>query len=242
MAERSTGLFEGFRARFYFPILLVLALLIAWVPVLSNFLSWQMTFFHEISHGLAALLTGGRILGIELHFAGSGLCQVSGGLRWLVYLSGYLGATFWGLLVYFSADAIPKKYRYCLACFLVFILTVSSVLYARDFQSLIILLAISIWYSAAIKFRDKLPLNFFLKLSGLYIILDAVRAPTYLFGHPGPNDAVGLAAQTGWPAFFWISLWLLAALGGLIFIWKVEKRSPGIPGRAIDRSDFPLCG
>lgn len=228
MEERDAGILKSFAARFYLPILLILALLIAWVP---------MTYFHEISHGLAALLTGGDILGIELHFTGSGLCQVSGGLRWLVYLSGYMGATFWGLLIYFSAEAVPKKYCHLLACFLVFVLTVSAVLYARDFQSWIVLLAISIWYSAAIKFRAKLPLNFFLKLSGLYILLDAVRAPTYLFGHQGPNDAAGLAVQTGLPAFFWISLWLLAALGGLVLIWKVEKGSSRVPGRAIDRSD-----
>jgi len=223
MEREAPSIFKRLTTRFSLPLMLILALLLGQAPVLSNFLSWQMTFFHEISHGLVTLLTGGRILGIELHFAGSGLCQVSGGVRWLAALAGYLGATVWGVLIYLLAGIISKKYSHLLAAFLVVGLIGSAILYVRDFQSGIIILFIAIWYSAAVKFRDQLPLHFLLKLSGLYIILDALKAPLVLFGYPGPNDAATLAALTGLPAFVWIVLWLAAALGGLILIWKIER-------------------
>ncbi|MDL2226877.1 M50 family metallopeptidase [Deltaproteobacteria bacterium OttesenSCG-928-M10] len=224
--EAGPGFFRRLYAKSNLLILAAAALLLGQIPYLGNVLSWQTSFFHEISHGLAALLTGGRILGLEIHFSGSGLCYTAGGARWLISLAGYAGAVFWGLLIYLSAEALPSKYSHLPAVILASVLMGSAVLYARDFQSWTIILIISILYAAAIKFRNRLPLKFFLKLAGLYILLDAGRAPFALLHHQAPNDAASLAAQTGLPVFFWISLWLFTAAGGLVFIWQIEKR-PG---------------
>jgi len=225
------GLFQSLYARLNLLGLIILALLIGQTPFLSNLLSWQMTFFHEISHGLAALITGGRVLKIELHFSGAGLCYTSGGLRWFILLAGYAGAAFWGLLIYLLAEAFAKNLSHLLAAGLVAILAASGLLYARDFQSGTIIAIIAILYAAAVRHRDKLPLKLFLKLVGLYIILDAFKAPTALLRHRAINDAANLAGLTGTPEFFWIILWMAMAAGCLAFIWKIE-RHPGEGGRA----------
>ncbi len=213
-------------------MLIITALLIGQLPYFSNFFSWQMTFFHELSHGLAALVGGGRMVKIELHFSGSGLCYTYGGLRWLIIMAGYAGAPFWGLMIYLSAGVAPLKGGHFLAISLAAVMIATGIIYARDIQTWTIIAAITLFYCGAVKFRNKLPLKFYLKLAGLYIILDSVTAPLALFGHNGANDAASLAVQTGLPGFFWILFWLGAAAGCLMVIWIIEGQTrPGSPTR-----------
>ncbi|MBI5238988.1 MAG: M50 family metallopeptidase [Elusimicrobia bacterium] len=58
-----------------------------------------VTFLHEGSHGLAAVLTGGSIDRITVEADGSGLCFTRGGWRWAVLPAGYLGSMFWGSVI-----------------------------------------------------------------------------------------------------------------------------------------------
>lgn len=212
-------------ARARLPLLAAAALVLGQMPLLGHLLSWQAAFFHEISHGLAAAAGGGRVLQIELHFAGSGLCQTSGGVGWLTSLAGYPGAALWGLVIYLGAGALSKKHSHLLAVLLAAALVVFGLLFGRDFQTWAILLISGLIYAAAICFRDKLPLKIFLKVAGLYLILDAVKAPLALLGRQGPHDAAALAGLTGFPEVFWIIIWLAAAGGCLAFIWKIESRA-----------------
>ena len=67
---------------------------------LKSFLGWFETFFHEISHGLASVFTGGQISSIELDWNGSGLCYSGGGNGTITTFSGYFGASIWGSFIY----------------------------------------------------------------------------------------------------------------------------------------------
>ena len=49
------------------------------------------TLVHELSHGLAALLTGGRFVQFTITPDASGLATSAGGWRWLIIPAGYLG-------------------------------------------------------------------------------------------------------------------------------------------------------
>ena len=221
--DERPSFFTLARAKSNLLILIAAALILGRMPYVGNLLGWQMTFFHEISHGLAALLTGGGIVKIELHFSGSGLCQFRGGLTWLVFLAGYAGASLWGLFIYLLAEAVPQRFSHFWTGLLAALLGVSAVLYARDAQSWIILSLLALFYALAVRFRDRLPLKVLLKLAGLALILNALEAPLALFGHQGLNDAAELAALTGIPALFWIILWLTTATGCLVFLWKIER-------------------
>lgn len=53
-------------------------------------------FFHELSHGLAAVATGGRMHSIELTADQGGLCWTAGGISWIILSAGYLGSLLWG--------------------------------------------------------------------------------------------------------------------------------------------------
>lgn len=55
-----------------------------------------VTYLHEASHGLAAILTGGSIDRFIVNPDTSGLCYTRGGFRPLVVLGGYVGSCLWG--------------------------------------------------------------------------------------------------------------------------------------------------
>ncbi|MCS6984916.1 MAG: M50 family metallopeptidase [Leptospiraceae bacterium] len=56
-------------------------------------------YLHELSHALAALLTGGKVEAIGLGWNESGSVTTRGGIIPLIALAGYLGSMFWGSLM-----------------------------------------------------------------------------------------------------------------------------------------------
>lgn len=78
------------------PSLLALATYVLWSTPMVWPIKIFVVFLHELSHGLAAILTGGSIVRIELSSAEGGLCVTSGGWRFLVLSAGYLGSLTWG--------------------------------------------------------------------------------------------------------------------------------------------------
>lgn len=54
---------------------------------------------HELSHGLAAVLTGGRIVQIEISPELGGVCTTQGGWSFVVLPAGYLGSMALGCLI-----------------------------------------------------------------------------------------------------------------------------------------------
>jgi hypothetical protein len=58
-----------------------------------------VTYIHEGSHALMAILTGGIVSGISVHPDGSGLTYSRGGIGVLTSSAGYLGATLFGVLL-----------------------------------------------------------------------------------------------------------------------------------------------
>ena len=58
-----------------------------------------VVILHEFSHGLAAVLTGGSIVKIEISQQVGGVCYTRGGVRFIVASAGYLGSIFWGGLI-----------------------------------------------------------------------------------------------------------------------------------------------
>ena len=78
------------------PLVLAILALFFWrSPVLLP-VKLLTVFFHELSHGLAAILTGGRIVSIDLNLNQGGVCTHQGGWFLIVASAGYLGSLLWG--------------------------------------------------------------------------------------------------------------------------------------------------
>jgi len=63
----------------------------------------MVVLFHEMSHGLMALLSGGRIINVVITADEGGWCETDGGNTLLIVSAGYLGSMLTGgLLLYLS--------------------------------------------------------------------------------------------------------------------------------------------
>ena len=108
-----------------------------------------VTFVHEAGHALAALLSGGQVLGFNVSPDGSGLAVTSGGSKSLILPAGYLGAALFGALLFLVSSRAPRASR-MIAVALGVGFIVLSLLYARpDAAGNITALVVGVGYGVA---------------------------------------------------------------------------------------------
>lgn len=203
---------------------IVLAFIIDYLPIINLPFLWSETFFHEISHGLAALLTGGTVHKISLNFNGSGLCVTRGGTRFVVAFSGYAGSALWGLLIYRIAGSLSPARATLMVGIMVSMLALTLLLWARDLSTIIILLVLLLIYATPLYKTVWFKLKFFIQLLAVFIMLDAIRSPLYLLDGRDLGDGANLSQLTWLPEFFWVALWFVIALACLYSVWGAAHK------------------
>jgi hypothetical protein len=169
-----------------------------------------VVFFHELSHGLAAVVTGGSIVRIEVVAQEGGLCLTRGGSRFITLSAGYLGSLVWGgiILVIAARTRLDKV----LSVLLGVILLVVTLFYVRPFAgfgfifgllSALALGALGLWLSEEIN-------DFVLKLVGLTSCLYAVLdIKSDILDRPEVrSDAAMLGELTHIPTVVWGVIWI----------------------------------
>lgn len=202
-------------------------MVVSFIPVLNWPFSWIQTFFHEISHGFAALLTGGSVSHIELHLRGSGLCYTQGGFRFIVTLSGYLGASLFGMLLILTVSLTSHLQAKIIAISLACLTLGSLLLWARDLMTILILLVVAAVCLLPIKnnWHPKV-VHSFLLFIGCYVLLDAIKSPLWLIDGRSYGDGATLADLTHLPEIIWVVAWEAFALFCVWIIWKTLKNVP----------------
>lgn len=207
------------KQRTQFLLLTLLALILEFVPIIRIPLKWFETFFHEISHGLVAIFTGGKILSVQLHVNGSGLCMSQGGWPILISFAGYAGAVFWGWLVIGIARKntnVAKGFSVSILILLFFTL----LFWARDPLTILILLVLmGLLFFTLRKLHHKW-LNPVLMFLGITIILNAIKSPWYLIDGRSLGDGARLSELTFIPELFWIIAWVVIGCIGLYTSWR----------------------
>ncbi len=89
-----------------------------------------VTYVHEASHGLAALMTGGRVIGFSVSANGSGLATTAGGWPAIILPAGYLGAALFGSGLFYLVNRFPQ-YAHYLALMLGLVMMVFTIAFAR---------------------------------------------------------------------------------------------------------------
>lgn len=192
-------------------------------------LLWPIKLFvvllHEISHGLAALLTGGGVERLLLTQDEGGLAFTRGGNRFLILSAGYLGSALWGVLLLRLAWARPGSRRMALRASAI-LLALVGLLYSGSLFTLayvavatLLLFALGWWGGARLQMATLWLLGSF---SCLYAVIDIgtdilARGPLagipFLSGSGGfANDAELLASITFIPAFIWGLFWIGLAI------------------------------
>jgi hypothetical protein len=218
---------------------LLLALM---VPVVLLWNTWAVyplkllvVFFHELSHGLAALVTGGEIDRISVVAQEGGFCYTRGGNRFFILSAGYLGSlVFGGVILLLAARTRWDKIvavllgGVVLLVTLVFMRPVLSFGFAFGLLTAGALVAVGLLLPEAVN-------DFLLRVIGLTSCLYAVLdIKSDILDRPDiMSDATMLAENTGLPSRFWGGLWItIAVLAAFLFLVLACKRRQPAPGAA----------
>ncbi|KAK9926320.1 hypothetical protein M0R45_023558 [Rubus argutus] len=101
----------------------IVVILALWRTVLMTPFKLITVFLHEVSHALACLLTCGKVEGIKVHADEGGVTQTRGGVYWLILPAGYLGSSFWGMVL-ILASTKELTTQIAAGCFVVALIVV----------------------------------------------------------------------------------------------------------------------
>lgn len=177
-----------------------------------------VVFLHEISHGLAAVLTGGAIESIGLSFDEGGVCRTRGGSPFLILNAGYLGSLLWGALFLVLGERRTRA-RAVIGLVGAFTLAV-TLLYVRTLFGFGYGLGAGLallWVATRLRPAvSELMLAAIGATSALYAVWDV--ATDVLLRHSNQSDAAALAQLTGVPAVVWGAVWIGLSLGVLAYV------------------------
>lgn len=214
---------SSFSRKYHFWLILFTALIISQIPIVSIPFKWLESYFHEISHGLAALFTGGAIVQIQLFSNGAGLCTTRGGMSFLISFMGYAGAALWGIGIYFIAS-MHQRAAQILSGIIALLLLTTLIFWARDILTLIIISVLLALVLLKFKYKKLSYLQISLQITGAVILLNSVKSPWYLVDGRNFGDGAALAQLTGIPEFLWVVIWFSIGVGGIVWLANISKK------------------
>lgn len=192
-------------------------------------------FLHELSHGLAAMITGGKIVSITLDAQQGGLCTYMSSKNWFASAftasAGYLGSMLWGCLFLIAAIKTGKGKSFNTAIGIMVLIV--TILWVRD----IFPLAFCLLFGLAMLFTgSKLSEDFnsfLLKYIGtvscLYSLFDI--PDDLIFRTVQGSDSHAIASSIGMP-FLSVPigiLWMAMALACFYFSYKIAMGEDDSP-------------
>ena len=202
-------------------ILIFVAVTLLWNTPVVYPLKIFVVFMHEISHGVAAMATGGQIIEIVVVSQEGGHAITRGGSRFWTLTAGYLGSMIWGGVILLLAAR--ARLDNTLSVIIGIGMIAISILYLRNLFGLLFGIAFGAALLISGKFLNKSVNRWILQVIGitscLYAILDIksdIIDRTHL-----RSDARMLAEMTNLPTLFWGVLWIFLAIVGTIFFLYV---------------------
>lgn len=200
------------------PLILFGVALYFWETTFVLPIKYLTVFFHELSHGLAAVFTGGEIVQIEVNANQSGVCYTRGGIRFIVLSAGYLGSLIWGAGILIAA-AKTKFDKEITAGLGVLLLTVTAI-WVRNLEGLLICGLTGAGILVFARYATEFACDQFLRFLGLtscfYVLID-IKGDLIDRSVKG-SDAYRIAEMTLLPDWLVGGIWLLIAL---FITWKV---------------------
>jgi len=214
---------SSFTEKYRFWLIIFSALIISQIPLVSIPFKWLESYFHEISHGLAALVTGGSIVKIQLFPNGAGLCTTRGGMNFLISFMGYAGAALWGMGIYFVAS-MHQRIAQILSGIIALLLVTTLVFWARDILTFIIIAVLLAVVLLKFKYSKLSYLQLSLQITGALILLNSVKSPWYLVDGRNIGDGAALSQLTGIPELLWVIVWFSIGISGIVLLAKTSNK------------------
>ncbi len=206
-----------------FLILIALSILafFFWNTFLVYPIKLFVVFLHELSHGIAAVVTGGKIVKVEISYLIGGACYTSGGNQFIIASAGYLGSIILGGVLLVQASR--SKHTKLIGLILALIVIAVTLFYIRNSFGLIFGFSFGIALLLLSFFLPSVILEWILKFIGIvscfYVLID-IKEDLFTTEYRG-SDTDALQALTGIPALAWAALWILLAV--IAFFYFIRK-------------------
>lgn len=195
-----------------FLFLLTIVTFLLWNTIVIYPIKLLVVLLHEISHGIAGVMSGGEIREIQINSRLGGHCIVDGGNNILVAASGYLGSLIWGSLLFLSAYG--KKWGIWFSTFLGALLIFITANYLANIFAMVTAVLFAIYFIVGPRVTNDTVYSYITKFLGitcaLYAVVD-IGQDVLLNTYTG-SDAHYLSVVTGIPAFLWGAVWMLLSL------------------------------
>lgn len=218
-----------FFKRYIALILIFIVISLLWGTVVLFPLKIFVVFMHEVSHGLAAYLTGGSIVEIEVNPQQGGHAQTRGGNTFLILTAGYLGSLIWGGIILLTAARthFDKAISVLIGIGMVGI----TIGFGSDTFTYLFGVGFGVALIAIGLFLPEVANDWILRVIGitscLYAILD-IKSDILDRPHL-QSDAYMLAELTKLPIMFWGILWIVIAIGLTIWFLYIAGKSTDSP-------------
>lgn len=206
-------------------VVIFIVVLVLWNTPVVYPLKIFVVLLHEIGHGVAAIITGGKMIRIELSPQQGGVCWSSGGFRPLVLMAGYLGSMFFGgiILTVAARTKFDKAISVViggiiLIITLFFVRTVFGFVFSLLFGAAMIIVGIF----APVKIND-IVLKVIGLTSVLYAILD-IKDDLITRNIEG-SDASQMSKIIPLPPQVWGIIWIVIAIVAAFFFLKIAAKN-----------------
>ena len=213
--------------------IVLVAIFFLWNHVSLYPLKVLVVFFHESSHALVAILTGGQVLDMAITIQQGGHVVSQGGNRFFTLTAGYLGSLVWGVVIYLVAarTRIDRLAMFILGA----LITVIALVFVRNIFGFCFSLVTGIaMIILGIKSNEKIN-DFVLRLIGLtsmiYVPLD-IYSDTVARSHLR-SDARMLAEEFGGATMLWGGLWILLSV--IIIFSALKSGMRGVQSESKDK-------
>ena len=200
------------------------AIVVAWQFPFGHIIMWPFTYlatwYHEMGHGLMAMLLGGSFHKLVIDSTGSGYAQYSGVAfgaigKTLVSAAGLIGPAIVGSIMILAGS--NEKRAHLVLKGLVAFLAISLIVWVRSFVGVCVMVVFICALGIALKIFSKGLLILITQSLGLLAFASLYMNIGYLFtatAHSGPSDTANMMI---FPYFIWGVIIILAD-GVLLFL------------------------
>lgn len=200
--------------------LIVITTIILWDSIIIYPVKLFVVLLHEISHGIMAVISGGKIISIQISENLGGQCITSGGVSFLVASAGYLGSLLFGSAIFISS--YNKKY----SSWITTIIAVLLILFSANYIIGPVGIILSLLYSAVLylspRYFNKTIHMYLMKslglISSLYVLVD-IKEDLLTLNYR-ESDTNILETVTGINAAAWGLLWFIISAIIIYFLLR----------------------
>lgn len=199
--------------RGHWQLLLLTALVFAlWQTPVVVPLKILIVFFHELSHAVATILTGGEVISLSVSADQGGVVWSRGGNRFLTLTAGYLGSLLIGMGLLVAATRSKADRAIMAGCGVVMLVVAG--LYIRDLFALFFAIGTGVAMLLMARFLGHAANDLALRVMGL---TSMIYVPYDIFSDTIArsnlrSDARMLAEEFGGTTMMWGGLWLVLSL------------------------------